>query len=86
MPKSVRVWCEIPKDRLRAFKNPYARFFHVIWSISQKNDQRCLFLQAVMPGFLTFAQLIYEPTHPSFYFVTIILIAQTFRKNRRSVT
>jgi hypothetical protein len=68
------------KERLRVFKNLYARFFHVIWSISQKNAQRCLLLQTVMSGFLTFAQLIYEPTHPSFYFITIILIVQTFRK------
>jgi len=51
-----------------------------------KNTQRCLFLQNVMPGFLTFAQLSFEPTHQSFYFVTIILIAQILRKNRLSVT
>jgi len=72
--------CEIPKDRLHVFKNPYAKFFHVIWSISQKNAQRCLLLQTVMPGFLTFSQLMNEPTDPSCNFVTIILIAKNFVK------
>jgi hypothetical protein len=39
--KCCEMWnvvkcCEILKDRSGVFKNPYARFFHVIWSISQK--------------------------------------------------